>query len=559
MTIKTKLLLLAACSLLALFIISGLAFYGSDALGDSLERVTEAQIPARAAMNRVRYAKMEARQAMTEIGLWETDYSANARQKFLDILKRYDAQIEIAHTERKNYGGVARPPEVVEELKPIRARFGETWAAWEEDIARIRPLLEKLTGLPPGDVENQRALMAQIFPIFREQIDSYDKQDAVFWELIKAEAALSEKTRQDSRSSASFFRSLQITAFILAALVILLVSWLTIRAVITPLELSRQTMDDISTRNDMTRRVPIDSADEIGQMVKSFNNLVAHVQETLNCVRGSISGVLSTANALSRASAQVASSSSQQSSATSSMAAAVEEMTVSIGTVSGSADEAQQTTTEAADFSTQSGEIIRRTASEMSEIAESVSKASEVIHALGEESQQISSVVQVIKEVADQTNLLALNAAIEAARAGEQGRGFAVVADEVRKLAERTAQSTSDISGMIGKIQTSATEAVGKMQHVVEQVNSGQALAQQAGDRIASIQEGAGRVSSAVTEISSALKEQSVASQEIAKHVENIAQMTDENNAAAEEVSSNARSLEELAESANTSIQAFKL
>jgi methyl-accepting chemotaxis protein len=134
-----------------------------------------------------------------------------------------------------------------------------------------------------------------------------------------------------------------------------------------------------------------------------------------------------------------------------------------------------------------------------------------------------------------------------------------VVADEVRKLAERTAQSTGDISTMIGKIQVSAKEAVEEMDRVVKQVESGQSLAQDAGERMVAIREEANKVSEAVTEISNALKEQSQASQDIAKHVESIAQMTDENNAAAEEAASSARDLDRLADEVSGTLGQFKV
>jgi methyl-accepting chemotaxis protein len=262
---------------------------------------------------------------------------------------------------------------------------------------------------------------------------------------------------------------------------------------------------------------------------------------------------------LSSAAEQVAASSAQQSQATSSMAAAVEEMTVSISTVSASATEAHGTAVDAGNTSEQGGQIIGKTVDEMGVIAGTVQTASSVIEKLGEKSEQISSVVQVIKDVADQTNLLALNAAIEAARAGEQGRGFAVVADEVRKLAERTAQSTADISGMVGEIQQSAKEAVEEMKRVVDQVGQGQALAQDAGTHILGIREGSGKVADAISEISNALKEQTTASQEIAKNVEAVAQMTDENNAAAATTASSAEQVRELSQGIVETLQRFKV
>jgi methyl-accepting chemotaxis protein len=195
----------------------------------------------------------------------------------------------------------------------------------------------------------------------------------------------------------------------------------------------------------------------------------------------------------------------------------------------------------------------------MAEISVTVDRASGTIQELGRQSEQISAVVQVIKEVADQTNLLALNAAIEAARAGEQGRGFAVVADEVRKLAERTTQSTSDIARMIAAIQQSSLAAVDGMQNVVAQVNQERTLTESAGEQITGIGRDTQQVAAAISDIAEALREQSSASNDIALHVESVAQMTEENNAATERTAESAQRVNQLAGQVLETLAVYKV
>jgi methyl-accepting chemotaxis protein len=241
------------------------------------------------------------------------------------------------------------------------------------------------------------------------------------------------------------------------------------------------------------------------------------------------------------------------------MAAAVEEMTVSINHVSDSAREAVEISRNSGKLSTEGGEITHKAAAEMSQIAETVRNTAQAIEELGQQSNQISSIVQVIKDVADQTNLLALNAAIEAARAGEQGRGFAVVADEVRKLAERTTKATEEITQMIASMQHSAHAAVATMETAVDQVGGGVTLANQAGSAIIQIKNGAEHVVDVVNDISSALAEQSSASNDIASQVEKVAQMTEENSAAAAETASAANTLHDLAGTMQTAVSRFRI
>jgi methyl-accepting chemotaxis protein len=559
MKIKIKLLLLAVCSMAAIATIGVLALVGTLSLGEGIERMTGVITPARSYLNQIKFANMEIEQAVTEIGIWETDYSANARREFADILQRYNQGWVDGAENWKKYLDVPRLPDVLEGLKPLRARDLDALNAWKSQLDPVRPLLEKLAVLPVDETVEQQALMTQVFDAFRKQIASYDTQAAALEEMIKYEQKLADEIRDEDTALVRNYTLWQSSVFGVAVILILFISWSVFRAIMKPLTLTCDTMGRITAENDLTYRIELDSKDEMGQMAESFNALIGRIHDTLATASNDASGVLSTSSALTAAASQVAESSGKQASATSATAAAVEEMTVSINTVSNNAEEAQSLALQAGKNSEEGGKIIQEAVSEMGEIAATVSGASQVIHDLGENSREISNVVQVIREVADQTNLLALNAAIEAARAGEQGRGFAVVADEVRKLAERTAQSTGNISAMISKIQASANNAVTEMEKVVQQVESGKALAESAGERMISIQEDSSKVSDAVTEISNNLKEQSNASQDIAKHVESIAQMTDENNVAAEEVSTNAQQLDGLAKETSAAIGVFKL
>ena len=252
-------------------------------------------------------------------------------------------------------------------------------------------------------------------------------------------------------------------------------------------------------------------------------------------------------------------SSDNQSEAAASMAASVEQMTVSINHISERARDTQTVSTQTGDLSREGAAVVRRSADEMEQIADSVNQSAESVRKLGEQSKEIAHIVSVIKDIADQTNLLALNAAIEAARAGEQGRGFAVVADEVRKLSEKTAGSTSEIAGMIDAIAAGTQEAVGTMERGVTKVGAGVALAREAGESINRIEAGSGRVLEAVNDISGALREQSQASNDIAKHVERIAQMSEENSIAVKETANASHSLESLAGALQRSISRFRV
>jgi methyl-accepting chemotaxis protein len=238
------------------------------------------------------------------------------------------------------------------------------------------------------------------------------------------------------------------------------------------------------------------------------------------------------AGELSTAAGEISLAARNQAESSAATAASIEELTVSINEVSEIAHLTEDNSRKTAELANQGADVVRQAAREIENIADSVQDSAARIQTLVGRSQEIGAITNVIKDIADQTNLLALNAAIEAARAGEQGRGFAVVADEVRKLAERTTQATGEISQMVTAIQGDTREAVQAMENATPRVRQGQDLARQATGVLDEIQHQARDSLAKARDVANATREQAITANGIAGHVENIASMTEQTNAA---------------------------
>jgi len=241
------------------------------------------------------------------------------------------------------------------------------------------------------------------------------------------------------------------------------------------------------------------------------------------------------------------------------VASAVEQMTRTIFETTKNTTTAAEASKNAGRVAKDGGKVVKETIEGMIRISEVVKKSAETVQELGKSSNEIGEIIQVIDDIADQTNLLALNAAIEAARAGEQGRGFAVVADEVRKLAERTSKATQEIAGMIKHIQKDTEGAVKSMQQGTKEVENGRNLAQKAGDSLKEIIMGADSVTDIVTQVAAASEEQSRSSEQITQNIELITNVTQQSATGVRQIAHAAEELNQLTSNLQSLISAFKV
>ncbi len=314
-----------------------------------------------------------------------------------------------------------------------------------------------------------------------------------------------------------------------------------------PLESLRQSIAATRNDGDLTRSVDVSSGSPIATTAAAYNDLLSSFHDITTRVVFDSTQVSAMAAKLIREAENTAQGSREQSAAAESAAEATAEMAGGIAEVAANAGESARIAQQARDHSARGAQIAEKASAEIERIANTVEQSAQVVATLGERSAAISGIASTIREIADQTNLLALNAAIEAARAGEQGRGFAVVADEVRKLAERTSSATGEITAMITAIQTETQHAIGTIREGSQQARSGAQLARQAADALSLINAGARETTERVDLIARAAQAQASRTGEVAELVTNIMALADRNSEGAALTLEEARQLDNLA------------
>jgi methyl-accepting chemotaxis protein len=335
------------------------------------------------------------------------------------------------------------------------------------------------------------------------------------------DAAEQVTSQADAALAASRNQTAALTAFAVA--VGALAAFLIARSIGRPLRTITDRLRDIAEgEGDLTRRLAQDRRDEFGELATWFNQFVGLIHGVVKEVAAATTVLHRASGEIAAASEEMAQSLAQQSSQTQQVSAAVEELSSTVGEVARQFEEAAKAASTSRADADEGTRVVNSTVGEMKQIAGEVATSAKAVNDLGAKSEQIGAIIGVINDIADQTNLLPLNAAIEAARAGDHGRGFAVVADEVRKLAERTTKATEEVATSIRDIQSGTGAAVSLIESGVGRASKGVDLASSAGSALSRIVQGSDRVGSMVTSIASAATEQSAAAEQISRSVEQI-------------------------------------
>lgn len=458
----------------------------------------------------------------------------------------------------------------INSVTAARKRVTDDWKAYlatyltaeEKQLAdTAAPQLENLLiqGIDPTVSQLQQQRFAEANQNLLGTLQPYSRAlDSTFDRMLDLQLQIAEQEYQSARTAYRDNLVFAAVTTLLAITVLALLAWGIIAGISAAVARLENASNQLAEGN-LTARTNDRSKDELGRISQAFDRMAERFQQTISQVAGSSSQLATAAEETSAISVQTGSGVRQQTHEVAQVATAMHEMTTTVQDVARNAAGAAEASHQAEQEAQQGRKLATQTIDAIQTLAEEVERAADVIQSLEKESGNITSVLSVIQGVAEQTNLLALNAAIEAARAGEQGRGFAVVADEVRALASRTQQSTTEIQSMITRLQAGADQAVSVMQSSREKAGRGVEAVGLASDRLLAITDAVTRINDINIQIASAAEEQSSVAEEINRNISNVNDIAQQTSTASEQSAATSEELARLANDLQQLISHFRV
>ncbi|HTZ18894.1 MAG TPA: methyl-accepting chemotaxis protein [Dissulfurispiraceae bacterium] len=502
MRIKTLLIVAFAVICLSAAVITITSFFGFQILQKDFNGLKDNTWPQTVLANQIYRNINEIARAIRNVALLEdTEAISKERKRIQKAEAAIDEIIEKINKKQLD----AKEKQLMASMIEAKGKYVSIQAETLKMLDEGKPKKDVITFL----IGKVRPVQAAYFKTVDEFLEYQNAQ-------MEASSSLVSKTVRTTQL-------VIVSMAIFGTFVAVIIAFITIRIISHSLNKAVDITNRVGA-GDFTTDIVVDSRNELGQLLDSLKSMVERLKNAISDIKLTSVRLTEDSKQLSASAMQISQAMEEQSSRSSQIATASEEMSQTTVDIAKSATDITDSATAASGVAKDGEGIVSRSVDEVQTIAIKVSESADLIKTLGERSKQIGNIISVIKDIADQTNLLALNAAIEAARAGEQGRGFAVVADEVRKLAERTSNATSEISGMIQSIQVEVEKAVLSTDYATKQVGVGVDLSTQAGSALLKIVDSVEGLHQMVQHISSATTEMSSVSDQVSNDISTIAQ-----------------------------------